>query len=115
MPDSRAQHELDESMITGESRPVSKTQGDRVVGGTVSTDSAVRIRVDAVGDDTALAGIERLIREAQASRSRAQALADRFAALLFFVATGAAVLTFLGWWAAPATSTTPSSTRSRSW
>jgi Cu2+-exporting ATPase len=92
--------ELDESMITGESRPVSKTQGDRVVGGTVSTDSAIRIRVDAVGDDTALAGIERLVREAQTSRSRAQALADRFAALLFYVATGAAVLTFLGWWAA---------------
>jgi Cu2+-exporting ATPase len=92
--------ELDESMITGESRPVSKTQGDRVVGGTVSTDSAIRIRVDAVGDDTALAGIERLVREAQTSRSRAQALADRFAALLFYVATAAALLTFLAWWAA---------------
>ncbi len=58
--------ELDESMITGESRPVAKTTGDRVVAGTVSTDSAIRIRVTAVGDDTALAGIGRLVAEAQA-------------------------------------------------
>ena len=69
--------ELDESMITGESKPVAKDVGDRVVAGTVSTDSAIRVRVDAVGDDTALAGIQRLVAEAQASRSRAQALADR--------------------------------------
>jgi P-type Cu2+ transporter len=59
--------ELDESMITGESRPVSKSVGDRVVAGTVSTDSSIRVRVDAVGDDTALAGIERLVAEAQTS------------------------------------------------
>jgi Cu2+-exporting ATPase len=51
--------ELDESMITGESRPVSRGTGDRVVAGTVATDSAIRVRVDAVGDDTALAGIQR--------------------------------------------------------
>ena len=75
-------------MITGESRPVPKAPGDRVVAGTVSTDSAIRVRVDAVGDDTALAGIQRLVAEAQSSRSRAQALADRFAALLFYVAAG---------------------------
>ena len=75
--------ELDESMITGESKPVAKAVGDRVVAGTVSTDSSLRVRVDAVGDDTALAGIQRLVADAQASRSRAQALADRFAALLF--------------------------------
>jgi Cu2+-exporting ATPase len=92
--------ELDESMITGESRPVSKTEGDRVVGGTVSTDSAIRVRIDAVGDDTALAGIERLVREAQTSRSRAQALADRAAALLFYVAAGAGLVTFVAWWGA---------------
>jgi Cu2+-exporting ATPase len=90
--------ELDESMITGESRPVAKAPGDKVVAGTVSTDSAIRVRVDAVGDDTALAGIQRLVAEAQASGSRAQALADRFAALLFYIATGAGVLTFLVWW-----------------
>jgi Cu2+-exporting ATPase len=89
--------ELDESMITGESRPVAKHLGDRVVAGTVSTDSAVRVQVDAVGDDTALAGIQRLVEEAQASQSRAQALADRFAALLFYVATAAGAITFAVW------------------
>ena len=89
--------ELDESMVTGESRPVAKGPGARVVAGTVSTDSAIRVRVDAVGDDTALAGIQRLVAEAQTSRSRAQALADRFAALLFYVAAGAGVITFAAW------------------
>ena len=89
--------ELDESMITGESRPVAKAAGDRVVAGTVSTDSSLRIRVDAVGDDTALAGIQRLVAAAQDSRSRAQALADRFAALLFYVAAASAVVTFVAW------------------
>jgi P-type Cu2+ transporter len=89
--------ELDESMITGESRPIPKGAGDRVVAGTVATDSAVRVRVEAVGEDTALAGIQRLVADAQSSRSRAQAIADRFAALLFYVATGAAVITFVVW------------------
>jgi P-type Cu2+ transporter len=89
--------ELDESMITGESRPVPKDVGDKVVAGTVSTDSAIRVRVDAVGDDTALAGIQRLVAEAQASSSRAQVLADRFAALLFYVATAAGLVTFVVW------------------
>jgi Cu2+-exporting ATPase len=89
--------ELDESMITGESKPVAKDVGDRVVAGTVSTDSAIRVRVDAVGDDTALAGIQRLVAEAQESRSRAQMLADRAAALLFYVATAAAVITAIVW------------------
>ena len=89
---------IDESMITGESRPVPKGPGDTAVAGTVATDSAIRIRVDAVGEATALAGIQRLVAEAQASRSRAQVLADRFAAVLFYVATGAGVVTFLAWW-----------------
>jgi Cu2+-exporting ATPase len=89
--------ELDEAMITGESRPVSRTVGDRVVAGTVATDSALRVRVTAVGDDTALAGIGRLVAEAQASSSRTQVLADRAAALLFYVATAAAVITALAW------------------
>jgi P-type Cu2+ transporter len=89
--------EMDESMITGESRPVAKGPGDSVVAGTVSTDSAIRVRVDAIGDDTALAGIQRLVAQAQASRSRAQALADRFAALLFYVAVTAGAVTFLTW------------------
>ena len=61
------------------------------IAGTVSTDSAVRVEVDRVGDDTALAGIGRLVAEAQASRSRTQVLADRAAALLFYVAVGAAI------------------------
>jgi Cu2+-exporting ATPase len=90
--------ELDESMITGESRPVAKATGDKVVAGTVSTDSAIRVRVNAVGEDTALAGIQRLVAEAQASSSRAQVLADRFAALLFYIATAAGLITFLAWW-----------------
>ena len=89
--------EMDESMITGESKPVPKAVGDRVVAGTVSTDSSIRVEVRAVGADTALAGIQRLVAEAQASRSRAQALADRFAALLFYVATAAALITFAVW------------------
>jgi Cu2+-exporting ATPase len=89
--------EIDESMITGESRPVPRGIGSRVVAGTVSTDSAIRVRVTAVGDDTALAGIQRLVAEAQASKSRAQALADRAAALLFYVATASAFVTFVVW------------------
>jgi Cu2+-exporting ATPase len=91
--------ELDESMITGESRPVLRGAGDRVVAGTVATDSAIRVKVDAVGEDTALAGIQRLVAQAQASSSRAQVLADRFAAWLFYVALSAAVVTFVAWWA----------------
>jgi Cu2+-exporting ATPase len=90
---------FDESMITGESRTVRRAPGDRVVGGTVATDNSVRIRVEAVGEETALAGIQRLVREAQASRSRAQALADRAAALLFYVAVIAGALTFVVWMA----------------
>ena len=89
--------ELDESMVTGESRPVPREVGDMVVAGTVATDSAIRVRVQAVGEQTALAGIQRLVAEAQASGSRAQALADRFAALLFYVATAAAIVTYLAW------------------
>jgi Cu2+-exporting ATPase len=90
--------ELDESMITGESRPVSRGEGDRVVAGTVATDSAIRVRVEAVGDNTALAGIGRLVAQAQAAGGRAQVLADRFAAMLFYIATAAAALTFIVWW-----------------
>ena len=88
---------LDESMITGESKPVTRGEGERVVAGTVSTDSSIRVRVDAVGDDTALAGIQRLVADAQSSQSRTQALADRAAAALFYLATGAAVVTFVAW------------------
>jgi Cu2+-exporting ATPase len=89
--------ELDESMITGESRTVRKTVGDRVVAGTVVTDSAVRVRITAVGEGTALAGIRRLVEQAQSSRSRAQALADRAAAALFYFASATGVVTFVVW------------------
>jgi Cu2+-exporting ATPase len=89
--------EVDEAMVTGESNPVAKGPGDRVVAGTVATDSALRVKVEAVGDDTALAGIQRLVAQAQESRSRAQVLADRAAALLFYVAVGAALVTASVW------------------
>ncbi|MFI7305178.1 heavy metal translocating P-type ATPase [Micromonospora aurantiaca] len=89
--------ELDESMITGESRPVARAAGDRVVAGTVATDSTLRVRVEAVGADTALAGIGRLVAQAQASGGRAQVLADRFAALLFYLAAFAGLATFAVW------------------
>ncbi|WP_344742323.1 heavy metal translocating P-type ATPase [Microlunatus spumicola] len=89
--------DVDESMITGESRPVARSVGDTVVAGTVSTDSALRVRVSAVGDDTALAGIQRLVAQAQGSSSRAQLLADRAAGWLFWFALGAAALTVVVW------------------
>jgi P-type Cu2+ transporter len=89
--------EFDESMITGESKAVGRGTGDTVVAGTVATDNAVRVQISAVGSDTALAGIQRLVAEAQASSSRAQALADRAAALLFYFALVAGIITFAAW------------------
>jgi len=89
--------ELDESMVTGESRLVVREEGDRVVAGTVVAGSSVRVRVEAVGEETALAGIQRLVAAAQQSRSRAQVLADRFAAALFYVAVAVGGLTFVAW------------------
>src|SRR5699024_11642981 len=72
--------EFDEAMITGESRPVFRDIGDKVVAGTVATDNTVRIRVEATGGGTALAGIQRMVADAQGSSSPAQAVADRAAA-----------------------------------
>ena len=89
--------DVDESMITGESRPVQRSPGDQVVAGTVATDSALRVRVTAVGDATALAGIQRLVSEAQSSSSRAQRIADRAAGWLFWFALGAGVITAIVW------------------
>ncbi len=89
--------DVDESMITGESRPVTRTVGSTVVAGTVSTDSALRVQITAVGDDTALAGIRRLVTKAQGSASRAQLLADRAAGWLFWFALGAAAITAFVW------------------
>ncbi|WP_051701679.1 heavy metal translocating P-type ATPase [Mycetocola saprophilus] len=89
--------DMDESMITGESRAVHRAPGDTVIAGTVATDSGLRVRVTAVGGNTALAGIQRLVADAQASSSRAQRLADRAAGWLFWFALGSAVLTALVW------------------
>jgi Cu2+-exporting ATPase len=89
--------DVDESMITGESRPVAKEAGDGVVAGTVAAGGSLRVTVKAVGEETALSGIMRLVAEAQASQSRAQVLADRAAALLFFVALAAGILTLAIW------------------
>lgn len=89
--------DVDESMVTGESRPVRRSVGDVVVAGTVATDSGLRITVTAVGEDTALAGIQRLVTEAMNSSSRAQRLADRAAGWLFWFALGAAIVTAIVW------------------
>ena len=88
---------IDEAMVTGESRPVTRESGDAVTAGTVATDSGLRVEVTAAGDDTALAGIQRLVAEAQSSSSRAQRIADKAAALLFWFALGAAVVTAIVW------------------
>ena len=88
---------IDESMLTGESRPVTKKAGDKVIAGTVNAAGALRIEVTGTGEKTALAGIMRLVEQAQTSRSRAQALADRAAFLLTIVAIGAGVLTVAAW------------------
>jgi P-type Cu2+ transporter len=89
--------EADESMMSGESRPVAKAAGDRVVAGTVISGGSLRVRVSAVGDHTVLSGIMRMVAEAQASQSRAQVLADRAAALLFYVALAVGIVTLVTW------------------
>ena len=90
--------DVDESMITGESRAVPKASGDRVVAGTVAAGGSLRVRVSAVGDGSVLSGIMRMVAAAQASASRAQALADRAAALLFYVALASGIATLSIWW-----------------
>jgi Cu2+-exporting ATPase len=89
--------DVNESMVTGESRPVRKQPGGKVIAGTVNGAGSLRVEVTGTGEKTALAGIMRIVAEAQTSRSRAQALADRAAFLLTIVAIGAAGLTLLGW------------------
>lgn len=88
---------MDESMVTGESTSVRRDVGDSVVAGTVATDSGLRVEVTATGDDTALAGIRKLVTDAQNSSSRAQRIADTAAAWLFWFALGAAVITAIVW------------------
>ncbi|MEO8263610.1 MAG: HAD-IC family P-type ATPase, partial [Pseudolysinimonas sp.] len=89
--------DVDESLLTGESAPVRRELGASVVGGSISTSGALTVRVTRVGDDTALAGVMRLVADAQASKGRAQLLADRAAAVLFYVAIAAAVITLIAW------------------
>jgi Cu2+-exporting ATPase len=89
--------DVNESMITGESKPVSKEPGDEVIGGTINGDGSLRVRVGATGEETTLAGIMRLVEEAQQSESRTQVLADRAAGWLFYVAVAAAGVTAIAW------------------
>jgi Cu2+-exporting ATPase len=90
--------DVDESLITGESKAVAKEPGDAVIAGTVAAGGSLRIKVTATGEATALSGIMRLVAAAQASASRAQALADRAAAILFYVAIAAGAITLAFWW-----------------
>jgi Cu2+-exporting ATPase len=90
--------DVDESMITGESKTVPKSAGARVIAGTVASGGSLHVRITAVGDKTALSGIMRLVATAQASGSRTQALADRAAAILFYVAVVSGAITFTYWW-----------------
>ena len=88
---------MDESMVTGESKTVRRGEGEHVVAGTIATDSGLRVEVTATGSDTALAGIQKLVTDAQESSSRAQRLADKAAAWLFWFTLGAAILTAVVW------------------
>jgi Cu2+-exporting ATPase len=90
--------DVDESMITGESKTVPKGTGARVIAGTVASGGSLRVRITAIGDQTALSGIMRLVATAQASGSRTQALADRAAAILFYVAVVSGAITLTYWW-----------------
>ena len=89
--------EVNESMITGESRPVSKAEGDEVIAGTINGEGSLRVEVTGTGEDTKLSGIMRLVSEAQESKSRAQHLADRAAQMLTGVAIVSGVITFVAW------------------
>lgn len=93
---------VDESMLTGESEAVKKTIGAKVIGGTINASGSLIIRVTKVGDETALAGIIKLVQDAQDSKSKTQILADKAAFYLTFIALGAALVTWLGWWIAGA-------------
>jgi Cu2+-exporting ATPase len=90
--------DVDESMITGESTTVPKVAASTVIAGTVVSGGSLRVRTGAIGDQTVLSGIMRLVATAQASGSRAQALADRAAAILFYIAVASGAMTFAYWW-----------------
>jgi Cu2+-exporting ATPase len=89
---------VNEALITGESKPVRKRPGDSVIGGTINGEGSLRVRVSAVGDNTTLARIMRLVREAQESKSRTQLLADAAAGWLFYVALATAAISGVVWY-----------------
>jgi len=93
----QGESDVNESLITGESRPVRKSPGNKVIAGTVNGSGSLRAEVTGTGDRTALAGIMRLVEQAQTSRSRAQDLADRAAFILTLIAVGAGALTLITW------------------
>jgi len=93
----KGKSELNEAMITGESKPVSKSEGDEVIAGTLNGEGSLHVEVRGVGEDTKLSGIMRLVSDAQKSKSRSQSLADRAAQLLTGIAIATALLTFAVW------------------
>jgi Cu2+-exporting ATPase len=94
---AEGESDVNEAMITGESRPVGKGPGDKVIAGTINGDGSLRVQVTASGDQTALAGIMRLVRDAQQSKSRTQVLADRASGWLFYAALTVAIITAIAW------------------
>jgi Cu2+-exporting ATPase len=88
---------VNEALLTGESKPVHKAKGDKVIGGAINGDGAVRTKIERTGEETYLAQVITLVRQAQQSRSRTQDLANRAAALLFYVAVSAGVITYVVW------------------
>ena len=89
--------DVNEAMITGELKPVKKRPGEPVIAGTINGDGSLRVRVTATGDETALAGIMRLVEQAQQSKSNTQILADKAAGWLFYVALAVAAITAVAW------------------
>ncbi len=89
--------DVNEAMLTGESVPVKKQVGDKVIAGTINGDGSLRVKITATGDDTALAGIMRLVEQAQQSKSNTQILADKAAGWLFYVALVVAAITAVAW------------------
>ena len=94
---TEGESQVNESMITGESKPVDKSPGAKVIAGTINGEGSLRVRVTAIGDETALAGIMRLVEQAQQSKSPTQLLADKAAGWLFYIALAVAALTAVAW------------------
>ncbi len=89
--------ELNESIITGESKPVEKTTGDTVIAGSINGDGSLKVEIEKIGEQTFLAGVMKLVADAQSSKSRLQMLSDRAAFYLTFIAIGVGGITFISW------------------